>query len=240
MTAGFVTKKIGNRRRALGSILKAARSKAGLTIEQAEQQTCIAAKHLRALEEGKYDQMPAEAYNIGYVRGYAEFLHLNPEKIIQLYRFERSDQRLGPIASAVHQLRPARLGDWSFLVTPKLLGVIGILAVFGGISGYIIYQVRKFAEPPQLEITNVPTEFTSNRDTVMLEGWTTQGAIVSMNAEPIYVGADGKFSQDVQLSPGLNQIIVQAKNRVDKESRLTVQVLYKQDVAKATNPNQVN
>lgn len=240
MTAGFVTKKIGNRKRSLGSILKAARTKSGYSIEQAEAQTKIAAKHLLALEDGRYAQMPAEAYNIGYVRCYAEFLKLNPEKIIQLYRFERSDQRLGPIANAVHQLRPARLGDWSFLVTPKLIGVIGMLAVFGGISGYIVYQVRKFAEPPMLEITNVPTEFTSSRDTVMLEGRTTQGAIVSMNAEPIYVGVDGKFSQDVQLSPGLNQITVQAKNRVDKESRLTVQVLYKQDVAKAGDPNPAN
>ncbi|MEX1051778.1 MAG: helix-turn-helix domain-containing protein [Patescibacteria group bacterium] len=240
MTAGFVTKKIGGKKRSLGAILKTARTKSGLTLEQAEQQTCIAAKHLRALEGGQYDQMPAEAYNIGYVRCYAEFLKLNPEKIVQLYRFERSDRRLGPIANAVHQLRPARLGDWSFLVTPKLLGVIGMLAVFGGVSGYIVYQVRKFAEPPMLELTNVPSEFTSNRDTVLLEGRTTGGATVSMNAEPIYVGADGKFSQDVQLSPGLNQITIQAKNRVDKESRLMVQVLYKQDVAKASDPNQAN
>lgn len=240
MTAGFVTKKIGNRRRTLGAILKAARSKAGLTLEQAEQQTKVAAKHLRALEDGQYDQMPAEAYHIGYVRCYAEFLRLNPEKVIQLYRLERSDQRLRPTLNSIYKLRPPRLGDWSFLVTPKLIGVIGMLAVFSGISGYIIYQVRKFAEPPMLEITNVPTEFTSNRDTVVLEGRTTQGAIVSMNAEPIYVGADGRFSQDVQLSPGLNQITIQAKSRVDKESRLIVQVLYKQDLAKHTESNQLN
>ncbi len=240
MTAGFVTKKIGNRKRSLGSILKAARTKSGYSLEQAEAQTKIAAKHLLALEEGRYDHMPAEAYNIGYVRTYAEFLKLNPERIVQLYRLERSDQRLRPATANVYHLRPARVGDWSFLVTPKLLGVIGMLAVFGGISGYIIYQVRKFAEPPMLEVTNVPTEFTSSRDTVTLEGVTTQGAIVSMNAEPIFVSVDGKFSQDVQLAPGLNQITIQAKNRVDKESRLMVQVLYKQDVAQATDPNQVN
>ena len=232
ITTGFITQKIGRRKRTLGAILKTARSKAGLTIEEAEKQTKIAVKYLLALENGQYNKMPAEAYNIGYVRCYAEFLKLKPEKIIQLYKLERSNQRLKPNATSP-QLRPKRLGDWSFLVTPKLLGVVGMLAVFGIISSYIIFQVRKFAEPPMLEITNVPSEFTSNKDVVLLEGRTTEGAILLMNSEPIFVSSTGSFSQDVQLSPGLNQILIQAKNRADNESRLTIKVLYRQDLAKA-------
>lgn len=230
--AGFVTKKIGKRKRMLGSILKAARSKAGLTLEEAEKQTKVAQKYLLALESGQYDKMPAEAYNIGYVRCYAEFLKLKPEKIIQLYKLERTNQRLAPTTSLA-QLRPRRLGDWKFLVTPKLLGVVGMLAIFGVISGYIVFQIRKFAEPPMLEITNVPAEFTSNKDTVLLEGKTTEGAILLMNSEPIFVSSTGGFSQDVQLSLGLNQILIQSKNRADKESRITIKVLYQQDLAKA-------
>lgn len=232
IAAGFVTQKIGRRKRTLGAILKAARSKAGLTIEEAEKQTKIAIKYLLALESGQYNKMPAEAYNIGYVRCYAEFLKLKPEKIIQLYKLERSNQRLKPNTTSP-QLMPKRLGDWSFLVTPKLLGVVGMLAVFGIISGYIVFQIRKFAEPPMLEITNVPSEFTSNKDVVLLEGRTAEGAILSMNSEPIFVSSTGNFSQDVQLSPGLNQILIQAKNRADNESRLTIKILYQQDLAKA-------
>ena len=212
--------------------MKTARSKAGLTIEEAEKQTKIAVKYLLALENGRYNKMPAEAYNIGYVRCYAEFLKLKPEKIIQLYKLERSNQHLKP-NTASPQLMPKRLGDWSFLVTPKLLGVVGMLAVFGVISGYIVFQVRKFAEPPILEITNVPSEFTSNKDVVLLEGRTAEGAILSMNSEPIFVSSTGNFSQDVQLSPGLNQILIQARNRADNESRLTIKILYQQDLAKA-------
>ena len=233
--AGFITKKIGKRKRSLGAILKAARSRADLTIEQAEKETRIASKYLIALESGQYDKMPAEAYNTGYVRCYAEFLKLNPEKIIQLYKLERSEHRLSAkeAPKATAKLRPSRLGDWSFLVTPKLIGVVGMITVFAFVSGYIIFQVRKFAEPPTLELTNVPTEFTSDQDVVLLEGRTAEGAIVSINSEPIFVSATGSFSQDVQLSPGLNQILVQSKSRADKESRVTVRVLYQQDLAKA-------
>lgn len=238
--AGFVTKKIGRKKRALGAILKTARTKSGYTIEQVEHETKVTAKYLRALEAGQYGQMPADAYNIGYVRCYAEFLKLNPERIIQLYRLERSEQNLAPAMVSTPQLRPRRVGDWSFLVTPKLLGIVGMLLVFGSVSGYIVYQVRKFAEPPRLQVTNVPTEFTSDRDTVVLEGRTSEGATVSMNSEPIFVTATGDFSQDVQLSPGLNQIVIQSKNRADKESRLTVKVLYQQDLARNSNDKPAN
>lgn len=238
MTAGFVTKKIGNRRRSLGAILKTARTKAGLTVEQAEEQTKVSAKYLLALEDGRYGQMPAEAYNVGYVRCYAEFLGLSPERVVQLYRLERSEHNLTPLEMS--QLRPKRVGDWSFLITPKLLGILGMIAVFGTVSGYIVFQIKKFAEPPTLEITNVPSEFTSDKDTVVLEGTTAQGAVVSMNSEPIFVTTDGTFSQDVQLSPGLNQILVQAKNRADKESRLMVKVLYKPDIARGDSATSRN
>jgi cytoskeleton protein RodZ len=78
---GFVTKKISHRTRTLGSVLKSARAKAEVTLEQVEAQTRIAAKYLRALEEGRYEDLPADAYNVGFVRGYAGFLKLPVDKI---------------------------------------------------------------------------------------------------------------------------------------------------------------
>lgn len=228
---GFVTRKISKgKTRSLCSILKTARTKAGLTLEQVEEQTHIPAKHLQALEQGAYHLLPAEAYNIGFVRRYAEVLKLNADKIVAQYREERSNHRLTDCTNSV-QLRPRTLGDWNFLITPKLVAAVGMLILFGGIASYIYVQVRKFAEPPQL-VMNVPTEFTSNRDTIKIDGRTSEGAIVSMNTEPITVESTGSFSQEVQLSPGLNQIVIMARNRAQKESRTVVKVLYKQDVAK--------
>jgi hypothetical protein len=54
-----------------------------------------------------------------------------------------------------------------------------------------------------------------------------------MNAEPVSVGIEGTFTQDVQLSPGLNEFTLSAKNRVQKESKLVVKVLFSPDLAKA-------
>lgn len=229
----FVTRRISSRRRALGSILKAARSKQGLTLEAVEATTKIHRKYLIALEDGHYNQLPAEAYNIGFIRLYAQFLKLKPDKIVQLYRQERSQRWFRRDDSPDSPLAPKRVGDWQFLITPKLLGLIGMLLLFGSVGLYIGFQVRQFARPPALVIANLPEEFTSSKDTVKLVGSASEGASVSINTEPILVENDGSFSQVVQLSPGLNEIIVLARNRVDKETRRQIKVLYNPDLAKA-------
>lgn len=226
---GFVTKKL-TRKRTLGSILRAARAKAELTLDQAEKETRIPGKYLSALEEGNYANLPAEAYNIGFVRTYAQFLRLDQEKIVGMYREERSAHRLVPAPNAV-ALAPRRSNDWHFLVTPKLVGVVLSILVFVMLGGYIFLQFNKFSQPPVISL-GVPKEFTSSKDTVTLNGKTAAGSIVSMNAEPILVGTDGAFTQDVQLSPGVNEIRIVAKNRAQKESQVAVKVLYDQGVAK--------
>lgn len=227
----FVTKKIDSRR-SLGTLFKTARRRLELTLEQAEAETKIPLKYLSALEEGDYRSLPAEAYNIGYVRGYAQFLRLNPDNIVQAYRDERS-QKWHQVSLQQSPFAPKKVSDWHFLVTPKLVAALGIIVVFGGVTAYIVRELRQFTQPPQLLISSVPTEFTTSKDQVTLAGHTTGGSLLSINSEPIFVASDGTFSQDVQLSPGINEITVQAKSRADKVSRQTVKVLYSQDLAKA-------
>lgn len=229
LMTSFVTKKIG-RRRSLGSILKIARNKLNLTLDEVEVKTKIRLHYLEALESGNYDQLPAEAYNIGFVRCYAEALKLNPEKIIRLYREERSRSRFSDSSQA--PFPPRSLGDWHFLITPKVIGVVVSVLLLAGVIGYIGIQLKEFAKPPRLEITNVPTEFTTSNDKVNLEGISASGAVVSINAEPVYVDTDGKFSQEVQLAPGINEIIVLAKSRSGNETKRLIQVLFTPDLAK--------
>lgn len=229
---GFVTKKLG-RSRSLASILKAARTKAGVSLEEAEVQTKVRLKYLEALETGQYHLLPAEAYNIGFIRAYAEYLKLNPDKIVRLYREERSQRVFQPRAEKQVALAPQRTVDWHFLITPKVLGVLGAILLFGGVISYIAFQLNEFTKPPAVSINNVPSEFTSDKDRVKLEGKATAGSVVFMNAEPISVDPIGSFAQEIQLSPGVNEVIVSAKSRAGKESRLSVRILFNPNIAKA-------
>ena len=84
----------------MGSTFRAEREKRGLTIKDIERETSIRAKYLEALEQGKYDVLPSEVYVKGFIRNYADFLHLDAEKLVQEYREEIHGEDVEPIAQA--------------------------------------------------------------------------------------------------------------------------------------------
>ena len=72
----------------VGSTLRSAREKRGLTIKDIENETSIRSAYIDALEKGNYDALPSEVYVKGFIRNYAEFLNLNPDSLVQEFREE--------------------------------------------------------------------------------------------------------------------------------------------------------
>ena len=72
----------------VGSILKTEREKRGLTIKDIESETSIRSIYIDAIENGDYDSLPSEVYVKGFIRNYAEFLHLNADNLVQQFREE--------------------------------------------------------------------------------------------------------------------------------------------------------
>ncbi|MDE7391720.1 MAG: helix-turn-helix domain-containing protein, partial [Treponemataceae bacterium] len=69
-----------------GALLKEARLARGLDFETISRETTIARRYLEALEEEATDMFPGEAYLVGFLRNYAEYLGLDKEKLNNLYR----------------------------------------------------------------------------------------------------------------------------------------------------------
>src|SRR5919197_705017 len=63
----------------IGSTLREARTRQELELGDAERATRIRARYLGALEEERFDQLPAEAYAKAFLRTYADFLGLDGE-----------------------------------------------------------------------------------------------------------------------------------------------------------------
>jgi cytoskeletal protein RodZ len=63
----------------IGSSLREARLRQGLDFPEIEQATKIRAKYLEALEEEHFDLLPAQTYVKGFLRGYADYLGLDPQ-----------------------------------------------------------------------------------------------------------------------------------------------------------------
>jgi cytoskeletal protein RodZ len=70
----------------LGTILKEAREKKGISLEDLFETTKIQVKLLRALEDGNYAAYPGDVYVRGALRNYAEAVGLDYKEVSALYR----------------------------------------------------------------------------------------------------------------------------------------------------------
>jgi len=69
----------------LGGLLREAREKKGISLEQAETDTRIRHKFLAALETEDYAALPAPAYVRGFLKAYAAYLGLDPQQVLSLF-----------------------------------------------------------------------------------------------------------------------------------------------------------
>ena len=70
----------------IGEKFKKRREERGLFIEQIARDTNISKKYIEAIENENFSDMPGEAYLLGFLRSYAEYLDIDPEEIIAIYK----------------------------------------------------------------------------------------------------------------------------------------------------------
>lgn len=70
----------------VGEMLRNARVKQKLTIEDIAAKLCIRRFYLNAIEEMDFANIPPMPYGLGFVRSYAKFLGLNSDRIVASYR----------------------------------------------------------------------------------------------------------------------------------------------------------
>ena len=80
----------------IGEILKRERERRGYDLQQIADYLCIRRGLLSALESSRYEDFPADAYVIGFLRSYAELIGLNGQEAITLYRQEMAGRRRAP------------------------------------------------------------------------------------------------------------------------------------------------
>ena len=74
----------------VGERLRAAREAQGLTIEEIAAGTRIPQRHLRTIENGSYDNLPAIPYSTGFIKSWARRLGLEGQALADEFRAEMS------------------------------------------------------------------------------------------------------------------------------------------------------
>lgn len=70
----------------IGTILREARNRRKIDLEEVEAATRIRVRYLRAIENEEWDVLPGGVYTRGFIRTYASFLGLDGERLADVYR----------------------------------------------------------------------------------------------------------------------------------------------------------
>ncbi len=165
-----------------GALLRAARDEQGLSISEAAGKTHIKERHLEAIEAMDADALPARPYAIGFVRAYAEFLDLNADEIVGLFKTGAGFEVAEPVEAdkfeTAERAEPAEKPELS------LLAVVAILA-------FILWCAWQITLPREVrQLGSAPVEATSAevavRTPVAAPAETVVDAVLIERVEPIY------------------------------------------------------
>jgi hypothetical protein len=124
----------------IGTTLRDARTRQGLDFPELEELTKIRPKYLRALEDERFDILPAPTYVKGFLRSYAEALGLEAQPFVDEYnsRFTVGEEEYEIRTRRVPTRRVDRSGRESRIAVLALLGIAIVTALviaawrFGG------------------------------------------------------------------------------------------------------------
>jgi Helix-turn-helix domain len=91
----------------IGTTLRKARTERGLELSDVERATKIRVKFLEAMEEDRWDALPAPVYARGFLDIYARHLGLDREALLDQYRETVDDERAESIPNSV--IKPGTL-----------------------------------------------------------------------------------------------------------------------------------
>ncbi len=72
----------------IGSVLRAARTQAGLELRDVAAMLKIRHVFMVAIEDGRYHELPGKAYAVGFVRAYADYLGLDCDAVVLRFKEE--------------------------------------------------------------------------------------------------------------------------------------------------------
>lgn len=180
------------------TILESARLDRELDFLEISKKTKIPAKYLIAFENEKVSDFPSEPYCSLMIKDYADYLGLNGEELLCLFRRDYDRK--------VTKITPRR---FLFSLTPQFtftLFVIGLSLIF---AIYLISEYLKFNRPPKLKV-NWPQNISS--ENVEISGITDPQATVKINDSLVIVSDDGSFQKNIEVSTPEAKIVIEAKS----------------------------
>lgn len=125
----------------VGLLLKEMRNKQGKTFAEISQELCIRKSYLEAIENSDYNNIPEYPYGIGFIRSYADYLGLDGNNIVKMYKEEaEADFRKKHPYFVMEPQVEATVPSRKYLV-------ISLLAIIGIYIAWSVYNKMTYSAP---------------------------------------------------------------------------------------------
>jgi cytoskeletal protein RodZ len=118
----------------IGAKLQGTRESKGYSIEQVARETHIAKRFIEAMEAEDFEEFPGEPYLLGFLRTYANFLDLDGDELVTLYKNTQIQEAPPPMEELLDTNRGNR---WKKIALAAavvvLLGVGIVIAIVSGL-----------------------------------------------------------------------------------------------------------
>src|SRR6056297_420157 len=118
----------------IGEKLKTAREEKGYSPDQVARDTNIARRFILAMEQEDFSAFPGDTYLLGFLRNYADYLGLDSERLVTLYRNMKIQEQPVPMEELIQgKKRSPGVG--------MIIGIVLGIAVLagGGYGGYVYF-----------------------------------------------------------------------------------------------------
>jgi cytoskeletal protein RodZ len=140
----------------LGDKLKKTRESKGYDYDHVGRETNIARRYLEALEGEDFSKFPGEPYLLGFLRNYGEYLGLDVEELLSLYKAIKIQEQPVPVDQLLRS-------PPSFPKTAIILAVVLPVLAAAATAVYFLY-IRPPVEPERRDEIHAPSTYTLEGD----------------------------------------------------------------------------
>jgi hypothetical protein len=193
----------------LSKSLRSARLRRKISLRRASRETRIPESTLEDFEAGRSAGL-ASAYESGLLAAYCRYLSV-PSPIVRASR---------------SRLRTRRLKTRQTIATSDMLRRGGLSLLLALAVGYGIWQSVVLVSPPRLSVDHPPADLIVYESSIEISGRTSPGSDLFINNQSVPIEPDGRFSQDITLQRGRNDIEIAALNTLGKRAAVRRTVVF--------------
>lgn len=198
----------------VGQILLETRNSRRIELSDVARVTRIRPQFLEVIEADDYSKLPSGAVARGFIKNYSDYLGLNPDNVLAVFRRDFVEDPRGQIVPRGMVAPAERLGFWTPRTTVWAV-VSTVLTIF---LGYLVFQYHILTGPPELVLTEPKDKVSTSQESILVVGHTDPEASLMVNEQQVVLDKGGKFSFRISLTPGDNHIKITAVAKSGKQA----------------------